>query len=78
MAAVDSDPSLYEWAGIGRTIGGPSHYTDHLGGYRTMLDHHRNLEISGEQRFRFASLMSRADAEVAGASSRLIVPGPEV
>jgi hemoglobin len=40
--------------------GGPAVYTDRHGGYETMLDHHRNLGITAEHRFRFASLMSRA------------------
>jgi len=41
-------------------FGGPAAYTSELGGYRRMLDHHRGLGITGEQRFRFAALMSRA------------------
>jgi hemoglobin len=41
-------------------FGGPPGYTESLGGYRRMLDHHRELSITPEQRFRFASLMSRA------------------
>jgi hemoglobin len=46
-------------------FGGPAGYSE-LGGYERMLSHHRNLAITGEQRFRFASLMSRAadDAEL--------------
>jgi hemoglobin len=45
------------WAEV---LGGPSNYTETLGGYPTMLAHHRNLGITAEQRFRFASLMSLA------------------
>src|SRR5262245_37128865 len=41
-------------------FGGPAGYTDQLGGYATMLAHHRGLHITPEQRFRFASLMSLA------------------
>ena len=41
-------------------FGGPAAYTAELGGYRRMLDHHRGLGITPEQRFRFASLMSLA------------------
>jgi hemoglobin len=41
-------------------FGGPGVYTDQHGGYEAMLDHHRNLGITPEHRFRFASLMSRA------------------
>lgn len=45
------------WAEV---FGGPATYTEHHGGYARMLDHHRNLGITAEQRFRFASLMSLA------------------
>ncbi len=41
-------------------FGGPADYTDQLGGYARMLAHHRGLEITSEQRFRFVDLMSRA------------------
>jgi hemoglobin len=41
-------------------FGGPSRYTDDLGGYERMLGKHRNLGITPELRFRFASLMSLA------------------
>src|SRR6476660_207795 len=41
-------------------FGGPTRYTDELGGYETMLAHHRALGITPEQRFRFASLLSLA------------------
>lgn len=41
-------------------FGGPQGYTNEHGGYRRMLEHHLNLSITGEQRFRFASLMSLA------------------
>jgi hemoglobin len=45
------------WAEV---FGGPADYTSQLGGYEAMLAHHRGLEITPEQRFRFASLMSLA------------------
>ncbi len=41
-------------------FGGPTTYTDELGGYEAMLSHHRGLAITSAQRFRFASLMSLA------------------
>lgn len=49
-------------------LGGPARYTDELGGYASMLAHHRNLAITGEQRLRFVTLMSRAadDADLPG------------
>lgn len=40
-------------------FGGPAGYSD-LGGYPRMLSHHRNLNITPEQRLRFASIMSQA------------------
>jgi hemoglobin len=44
-------------------FGGPADYTDKLGGYPRMLEHHRNLAISPAQRNRFATLMSLAADE---------------
>jgi hemoglobin len=41
-------------------FGGPSDYTDRLGGYERMLAHHRGLGITAEQRLQFATTMSRA------------------
>ena len=41
-------------------FGGPARYTAELGGYEHMLAKHRDLGITGEQRFAFASLMSLA------------------
>ena len=41
-------------------FGGSRVYTDVRGGYATMLEHHRGLNITGDERFRFASLMSLA------------------
>ena len=41
-------------------FGGPEEYTERLGGYPAMLAHHRELGITADQRFRFASLMSLA------------------
>jgi hemoglobin len=41
-------------------LGGPPAYTENLGGYERMLSKHRDLGISAEQRFRFATLMSLA------------------
>lgn len=44
-------------------MGGPEEYTRSLGGYEHMLAMHRGLEISGEQRLRFVTLLSRAADE---------------
>jgi len=51
------------WAEV---FGGRAAYTETLGGYERMLHKHIDLGITGEQRFRFASLMSLAadDAEM--------------
>jgi truncated hemoglobin YjbI len=43
-------------------FGGPTRYTDELGGYERMLGKHHDLAITPEQRFRFASLMSHGSA----------------
>jgi hemoglobin len=47
-------------------FGGPARYSEELGGYERMLGKHRGLEVTPQQRFRFASLMSLAadDAEL--------------
>jgi len=44
----------------GEVFGGPPTYTAEHGGYENMLAHHRGLNITADQRFRFAELMSRA------------------
>jgi hemoglobin len=46
-------------------FGGPAAYTEQLGGYERMLNKHRLLGITAEQRFRFASLMSLAADDAA-------------
>jgi hemoglobin len=45
-------------------MGGPAEYTASLGGYPSMLAHHRGLEISPEQRRLFVNLLSQAADEV--------------
>ena len=47
-------------------FGGPPTYTEERGGYTTMLDRHRGLGITPDERFQFVNLMSRAadDAEL--------------
>ena len=51
------------WAEV---FGGPPRYTEELGGYETMLGHHRDLGITADQRAAFVSTMSLAadDAEL--------------
>jgi hemoglobin len=41
-------------------FGGPARYTEELGGYETMLAHHRGLAITPEHRQRFVALLSVA------------------
>jgi hemoglobin len=41
-------------------FGGPAEYTEKLGGYPRMVNKHRDLAISREQRRRFVTLMSLA------------------
>src|ERR1700712_3739691 len=71
---VDADPMLSAFFPGGVSVehrdhvarwwtevfGGPADYTAGLGGYETMLSHHRGLGITGEQRLRFATTMSQA------------------
>ena len=45
------------WAEV---FGGPPRYTEKLGGYERMLAHHIGLNITPDQRRRFAETMSRA------------------
>ncbi len=46
-------------------MGGPATYTENLGGYEHMLAKHHGLQITGEQRLRFVTLLSRAADDVA-------------
>jgi hemoglobin len=57
VSAEHRDHVVAWWTEV---FGGPARYTEELGGYEHMLAKHRTLEITPEQRFRFASLMSLA------------------
>lgn len=57
---VSEDHRVHVAAWWSEVFGGPARYTTELGGYEAMLAHHRNLAITADQRFRFASLMSLA------------------
>lgn len=57
VSAAHRDHVTTWWCEV---FGGPADYTAQLGGYPAMLEHHRNLKITAEQRFRFVSLMSLA------------------
>jgi len=57
VGPVHRDHVVAWWCEV---FGGPTRYSDELGGYEQMLAKHRNLAITPEQRFRFVSLMSLA------------------
>ena len=57
---VDEHHRSHVAAWWSEVLGGPTTYTDQMGGYEAMLAHHRNLAITPEQRHRFASTMSLA------------------
>lgn len=50
---------------LGEVFGGPSRYTDELGGYPAMLSHHIGLNLTEEQRSRWAALIA-GSADKAG------------
>jgi hemoglobin len=50
---------------LGEVFGGPSRYTDELGGYPEMLRHHLDLGLTEIQRARWAALIA-ASADGAG------------
>lgn len=50
---------------LGEVFGGPSRYTDELGGYPAMLSHHLGLSLTEEQRSRWAALIA-GSADKAG------------
>ena len=57
MSTEHRDHVTARWSEV---FGGPTRYSDELGGYESMLRHHRGLAITPEHRFRFASTMSLA------------------
>jgi hemoglobin len=57
---VHEDHRRHVTAWWGEVFGGPSTYTESLGGYERMLSKHLQLDITPAQRFRFVELMSRA------------------
>jgi hemoglobin len=50
---------------LSEVFGGPTRYTDELGGFPTLLEAHRGLRISEDQRQRFIELFFQA-ADVVG------------
>jgi hemoglobin len=57
VTAEHRDHVIAWWSEV---FGGPARYTERLGGYEAMVAKHRDLAITPEQRFRFASMMSLA------------------
>jgi hemoglobin len=57
VGAAHRDHVAAWWAEV---MGGPARYGQELGGYESMLSHHRGLEITAEQRLRFVTLLSQA------------------
>ncbi|MGH3358736.1 MAG: group II truncated hemoglobin [Nocardioidaceae bacterium] len=58
----DGDPRHVDHltAFLAEVFGGPSRYTDELGGFPALLEHHRGLAITEEQRRRFIDLFLSA------------------
>lgn len=48
---------------LSEVFGGPARYTDELGGFATILESHRGLAITDEQRRRFIELFDAAATE---------------
>jgi len=48
---------------LGEVFGGPTTYTDELGGYPAMLRHHLGLQLTEEQRSRWAALIAASADE---------------
>ncbi len=71
---------------LAEVFGGPSRYTDELGGFATLLEAHRGLNITDEQRARFIALFDAAvgaqglaaDDELRASLHDYIVFGTEV
>jgi hemoglobin len=56
---------------LAEVFGGPSRYTDELGGFGTLLTAHRGLAITDEQRARFIELFDKAVTEHAPGDDKL-------
>ena len=65
FAHVGNDHPHHVAVWLAEVFGGPAAYTDEHGGYPAMLEHHRGLAITAEQRTRWATLIA-ASADEAG------------
>jgi CDGSH-type Zn-finger protein/truncated hemoglobin YjbI/ferredoxin len=61
---MDPDHPKHVAAWLAETFGGPTRYTDQLGGYEHMLAKHRNLTLTETQRRRWVARMMDAADEV--------------
>src|ERR1700754_1831087 len=59
---------------LGEVFGGPTDYTDELGGYPAMLRHHIGLGITEEQRVRWATLIASSADEAGGPAAPPCLP----
>jgi truncated hemoglobin YjbI len=62
---AEMSPEHPEWVAqwLGEVFGGPSRYTDERGGYPHMIGRHLGRSLTGEQRARWAHLISEAADE---------------
>jgi hemoglobin len=63
FARVGADHAHHVAMWLAEVFGGPSRYTDELGGYPAMVRHHLGLGISEEQRRRWAQLIAETADE---------------
>lgn len=63
FAHVDQDHARHVAMWLAEVFGGPKAYTEHRGGYAGMLRHHIDLQITPEQRARWAQLIAAAADE---------------
>lgn len=61
-AHPDHVAHLAAW--LGEVFGGPTTYTDELGGHNALLRHHANLDIAEDARRRFVEVFIEAADEV--------------
>jgi hemoglobin len=60
FAHVGPDHAHHVALWLAEVFGGPSRYTDELGGYPAMMRHHLGLGLTEEQRRRWAQLIAEA------------------
>jgi hemoglobin len=63
FAHVGDDHPHHVAVWLAEVFGGPAAYTEQHGGYPAMLEHHRGLAITAEQRTRWVTLITAAADE---------------